>query len=617
MWRVYDFWIVVMYCMPQVDIFQVVRVQAKSWAQRPAQTFCNKAMLGSLVLILSLALVVENTFAQGIDAGALQQNLQRQIPSTSPLNLPAPTAPRAAPEAKPDQTTLVVKRFELQGVQLLSTDVVQNTLQAWRDRPVTFDDLQKACEAVEALYRKKGYIVQAILPQQKIVEGVLIIQVIEAKLGAVIVNEPVTGSRFGKERAKNYVLDVNQIGMSLDTQSIARAVIILNEVPGVAVTSALEAGANEGETNLRVNLTETGLLTARLEVNNYGSRSTGSSQASVSAGVNNPFNFGDQLSASGIYSEGSQFTQASYNFPVAANGLRGGVSTSYLGYKNVGDYALNGGYGSASVVSANAAYPWLRSEGANVNLTAQFDNKTYLNKNILTDTVISNYQINSLTLGVSGNVYDGLFGGGVTNASLNFFLGQLSVLSASPTNFGYFQDAAGVPSRITPSTYQKLTFSVNRVQTIVPESTRLLLNFSGQLASANLNSAEQFYLGGPYAVRAYPVAQGGGSQGALVSIELQQVLYQGLMGIAFFDAGMVQQFVNPYHNWQGLTNASNSYSLMGAGVGFRYSYQGLTLAALVSWKIGNNPLYSQAGIPVNTDNTSTNPRGWFTVSYQF
>jgi hemolysin activation/secretion protein len=297
--------------------------------------------------------------------------------------------------------------------------------------------------------------------------------------------------------------------------------------------------------------------------------------------------------------------------------LRTGVSANYLGYKNIGDYALNGGYGSASVLSANAAYPWLRSEGANVNLTAQFDNKTYLNKNILTDAVISNYQINSLNLGVSGNVYDGLFAGGVTNASLNLVLGQISVLGASPTNFGQFQDETGKLSRITPSSYQKLTFSVNRVQTIVPERTRLLLNFSGQLASANLNSAEQFYLGGPYAVRAYPVAQGGGSQGALGSIELQHALYPGLMGVAFFDAGLVQQFVNPYYNWQGQTNANNVYSLMGTGVGFRYGYQSVTLAALVAWKVGNNPLYSQAGIPVNTDNTNTNPRGWLTASYQF
>jgi hemolysin activation/secretion protein len=574
-------------------------------------------MLRAVSFGLMGALVAPTIFAQGIDAGALQQNLQRQVPSTSPLNLPTPTAPRSAPEAKPDQATLIVKRFDLQGVQLLSAESVQEALQPWRDRPVTFDDLQRACEAVEALYRKRGYIVQAILPQQKIADGILIIQVIEAKLGAVIVDEAGQGIRFGKDRTRNYVLSANQIGKPLDTQAIARSVIILNEVPGVSVTSALEAGANEGETNLRVNLTETGLFTARVEANNYGSRSTGSAQASVSAGLNNPLRFGDQLSANGIYSEGSQFTQASYNFPVAANGLRAGVSANYLGYKNIGDYALNGGYGSASVLSANAAYPWLRSEGANVNLTAQFDNKTYLNKNILTDAVISNYQINSLNLGVSGNVYDGFFAGGVTNASLNLVLGQISALGASPTNFGQFQDETGKLSRITPSSYQKLTFSVNRVQTIVPERTRLLLNFSGQLASANLNSAEQFYLGGPYAVRAYPVAQGGGSQGALGSIELQHALYPGLMGVAFFDAGLVQQFVNPYYNWQGQTNANNVYSLMGTGVGFRYGYQSVTLAALVAWKVGNNPLYSQAGIPVNTDNTNTNPRGWLTASYQF
>ena len=591
--------------------------KVKSCAFARACALRCRSMLRAVSFGLMGALVAPTIFAQGIDAGALQQNLQRQVPSTSPLNLPTPTAPRSAPEAKPDQATLIVKRFDLQGVQLLSAESVQEALQPWRDRPVTFDDLQRACEAVEALYRKRGYIVQAILPQQKIADGILIIQVIEAKLGAVIVDEAGQGIRFGKDRTRNYVLSANQIGKPLDTQAIARSVIILNEVPGVSVTSALEAGANEGETNLRVNLTETGLFTARVEANNYGSRSTGSAQASVSAGLNNPLRFGDQLSANGIYSEGSQFTQASYNFPVAANGLRAGVSANYLGYKNIGDYALNGGYGSASVLSANAAYPWLRSEGANVNLTAQFDNKTYLNKNILTDAVISNYQINSLNLGVSGNVYDGFFAGGVTNASLNLVLGQISALGASPTNFGQFQDETGKLSRITPSSYQKLTFSVNRVQTIVPERTRLLLNFSGQLASANLNSAEQFYLGGPYAVRAYPVAQGGGSQGALGSIELQHALYPGLMGVAFFDAGLVQQFVNPYYNWQGQTNANNVYSLMGTGVGFRYGYQSVTLAALVAWKVGNNPLYSQAGIPVNTDNTNTNPRGWLTASYQF
>jgi hypothetical protein len=56
---------------------------------------------------------------------------------------------------------------------------------------------------------------------------------------------------------------------------------------------------------------------------------------------------------------------------------------------------------------------------------------------------------------------------------------------------------------------------------------------------------------------------------------------------------------------------------MGTGVGLRYSHQALTLAALVAWKLGSNPLYTQAGIPANTDNTTGNSRGWLTLSYQF
>ena len=570
-----------------------------------------------LIAILGTAFFTSHIHAQGIDAGALQQNLQRQIPSISPLNLPTPTAPLSSPAPTEDQATITIKKIDLQGVALVSEQLVQKTLQPWLNRPVTFDDLKKACEAVEELYRTKGFVVQAILPEQKIADGILIIQVIEAKLGAVIVDTPESGSRFGQVRATDYVLANNTIGQAADTESISRSITLLNEVPGISVTSALEPGAGEGETNLRVNLTDTQMFTARLEANNYGSRSTGAGQANLSVGLNNPFSYGDQFNASGIYSEGSQFTQASYNFPLSANGLRAGFSTSYLSYKNIGDFVLNGGYGDATVVSANLAYPLTRSQSGNTNLTAQFDNKTYLNKNILTDVVISNYQINSLNLGATGNHYDGFFGGGVTNASANVVFGQLSILGSSPANYGSFQDVSGNLSRITPTTYQKFTFALNRVQTIVQDKTRLQVNVSGQLATQNLNSAEQFYLGGPYAVRAYPVAQGGGSQGALATLELQQELHEGIVGVVFFDAGMVQQYVNTYDGWQGLTNASNTYSLMGAGFGLRYTYQGFNLGAMVAWQVGNNPLYSQTGLAVNTDNSTTNPRGWLTASYQF
>lgn len=48
---------------------------------------------------------------------------------------------------------------------------VQAILKPWVGRPVNFDDLQKACDAVMDFHCKGGYTVQAILPPQKTANG--------------------------------------------------------------------------------------------------------------------------------------------------------------------------------------------------------------------------------------------------------------------------------------------------------------------------------------------------------------------------------------------------------------------------------------------------------------
>jgi len=94
-------------------------------------------------------------------------------------------------------------------------------------------------------------------------------------------------------------------------------------------------------------------------------------------------------------------------------------------------------------------------------------------------------------------------------------------------------------------------------------------------------------------------------------------LREKLMLTTFFDAGVVQQYKNLYPGWQGQTNANNTYSLMGAGFGLKWDYEGWSVGASVAWMIGKNPLYNQYGQPVNTDGTTTQPRGWVNASYNF
>ena len=186
--------------------------------------------------------------------------------------------------------------------------------------------------------------------------------------------------------------------------------------------------------------------------------------------------------------------------------------------------------------------------------------------------------------------------------------GNLDILPTSVSGYGIY----------TPSSFTKFTFAGNRTQQLSEDgTTTAYVAVSGQFSSVNLNSAEQIYMGGPYAVRAYPVAQGGGSQGGIGTVELRHQFPERITASLFYDIGLVQQYKNTYQNWQGLTNANNTYSLQGAGLGLKWDWEGWNLGAMVAWQIGKNPLYSSTGQAVCTDGTTTNPRGWFTGSYQF
>jgi hemolysin activation/secretion protein len=575
--------------------------------------------LGRLLALSGITLGHGLAMAQvppgGIDAGALQRGLEQQLPSPSPLALPEPTAPAPSPAQPAGQSEVrfEVKSFVLEGVNTIPEAKVQAVLKEWVGRPVNFEDLQKATDAVVNLYRASGLTVQAILPPQKIADGVVRILVTEAKLSSVFVDTPRGETRFNKEKAAEYITYANPLGEPLNTKAIERALIILNETPGVMVSSQLEPGQKDGETALRLQLTQPKQwYQGKVEANNYGSRSTGANQGVIALTAINPTGIGDSASVNAIYSEGSQYVQGAYSLPASPNGLRLGASGTFLNYKNVSTYATSagGGYGDAWTGGVSAAYPLIRKQGTNVNATFNYDIKSYTNKNMLTLATISAYTINNATFGLSGNHYDSFGGGGISAGSVSVVSGNLNISPTSLQGFG----------ALTPSSFTKLVFSGNRNQQITADgSTTAFVSVNGQFASANLNSAEQIYMGGPYGVRAYPVAQGGGSQGGVATAELRHQFPQRVLASVFFDAGMVQQYKSSanYQQLKGLTNATNTYTLMGAGFGVKWDWEGWNLGAMVAWKVGSNPLYSQGGVPVNTDGTNTNPRGWVTASYQF
>jgi hemolysin activation/secretion protein len=197
----------------------------------------------------------------------------------------------------------------------------------------------------------------------------------------------------------------------------------------------------------------------------------------------------------------------------------------------------------------------------------------------------------------------------------NVVLGQLD-LNGSPSSYSAWNDTNKVLHTYTPAIFEKLLGTLNHNRSL-PLGAQLKINVSGQWAAQDVNTSEKFYLGGPYGVRAYPVAQAGGDQGVLGTVEIQRPLPKNLIASVFVDSGMVRQYVSTYKGWQGQTAAANTYSLTGTGLGLKWQYQGVTLSGIVAWKVGKNPLLSQTGLAVDNDSTNSSPRGWLTAGYGF
>jgi hemolysin activation/secretion protein len=578
------------------------------------QVFLDLPKYPVLAIVFGLIISTTSAFAQS-NAGALQQELEKQLPLPGPLPLPEAVKPvpfGPSPARQKDAVHFVLNGITFAGADVQYEAQLRELVKPWLSKDVTISDLESLTMAIGKMYQKEGIHVLVTLPPQEIKNGIVQVLITKAKLGNVTVVMPEGESRFGDKRVLAYIENANPIGETVNLQSLERVLMILNETPGVNVQGQITRGQKPAETDFQVSLTQPQTFTGKAELNNYGSVLTGSNQALGSLLIANPLGYGDQALVNAIASQGSQYGQFGYNFPVGYSGLRLGVGTSVLSFKDIGSYAIypNGIAGSAWTAGVNAAYPLVRSQGANLNLGLNYDIKSYNNYLIYGGDTQSAYNIKDLSFSISGNLYDHFLGGATSAGSVAFVSGYLDNIFPGFAPSG--QDF------LLRSTFNKVTFSANRVQMLTSSGdTSLYIAASGQYASANLSSAEQFYLGGPYGVRAYPVAQGAGAQGALGTIELRQKLPQQFLGYAFFDMGIVQQFKNTFNGWQGLTNANNVYSLSGAGVGVKWAYKQVLLNAMVAWRVGSNPLYTQYGQAVNSDGTNKNPQAWLSGSFYF
>ena len=100
-----------------------------------------------------IAIAVTSTFsavnAQSIpDAGALQQQLERQVPSIQSLPSVGPVAPIAPPTEINDEAKIDISGFSFKGRTLVSEEQLQKVVQKWRNQALTLNQIRDAANAV-------------------------------------------------------------------------------------------------------------------------------------------------------------------------------------------------------------------------------------------------------------------------------------------------------------------------------------------------------------------------------------------------------------------------------------------------------------------------------------
>lgn len=447
----------------------------------------------------------------------------------------------------------------------------------YQKKELSLQDLQILCYNISQQYRQRGFLFsRAVVPQQTIKAGVLQLQIIEARLGKVNINN--------RSRANTKFLDkiLSQAPAKeiIKEKSLNRAILLLQDVPGIKVHTAVRSGESLGLTNLRVEVSEQAPK-HRLSIHNFGSRHTHRLRLNGNINFSNMLGQGDLLTAS-LSTSGERMIQASINYElgVGDNSDQLGLHFNHLDYtlgENLKDLNAEG---QASTAAAYWRHHWLRNLSENVSTRVQLqrqDLKDQLNQGaFLTDRYTD-----TLALTLTGDVSDHWFVDSISSLRLSLTTGKLN----------FKNPAAKIRDRLSAHSqgrFNRVNLDMQHRQTITPK-LELLLRLSAQRARDNLDSSQKIGNTGPYAVRGYDVGGISSDSGALLSAESQYRLNDTNYGrfalYGFVDIARAQ--INQ-QRWAQVSG-SNGINLAGIGFGLRWQYRSWNGQLFTATPIGNRP----------------------------
>nr|VFJ68703.1 MAG: Hemolysin activation/secretion protein [Candidatus Kentron sp. FM]VFJ71076.1 MAG: Hemolysin activation/secretion protein [Candidatus Kentron sp. FM]VFK17620.1 MAG: Hemolysin activation/secretion protein [Candidatus Kentron sp. FM] len=541
----------------------------------------NKTALAVFCLVATILLTYRSTSLAepSPDAGSLlrqQEQLQRQRipPHPFPESEAEPQREGSvAPMEGESEIKIHVKEIRFSGTKGLVTGVdPQEPVRDAIGRDIGFTELKQLADKVTRYLRSEGYLVaRAYLPPQDVSEGIIKIAITGERLAGdaeegggwrILLDED---ARIDPERLVGIAETALPSGSVPRTPELERALLLMSDLPGVYHARArLEPGDRTGTTRIVVDAIPEPLVTGALWANNYGNYNTGSEVLNAQVNLNDPWGLGDRVSVNALVSEGIRLARLGYDIPIGNRGLVGSISYTDMRYdvvEGVGEIA--GSEGHSRIAQLSSGYPLIRTRTANLRAGISVNARSI--KDDSDAGVLRDKFVKRVALNLHGDFLDALGGGGLNSAYITWTAGHLD-LSDEPAD--KIADAASLR---THGSYRTLNVQLSRLQKL-PGNFSLLGRLSAQWGSKNLDSSEEFILGGPAGVRAYPVGEAQGDEGWMANLDLRydvpaEISWGRLQLSTFADTGRIRLHDDPDDTTISTATGKNLYALHGWGVG--------------------------------------------------
>jgi len=502
------------------------------------------------------------------DAGDLMKEVDSEEPLSPALEEARIESEQSSVDSGP---SLYVSRIEFAGDTVLGATTLRSHAAPYEGREVSFAELGEMMGRVADEYRARNHLARVYLPEQEIRDGMVRIEIVEARFGQLRIESADGVSESDRIRLEKILSSGQTSADPLDLGKLERAVLLANDFPGPTPKVVLSAGERMGFTDIVVVADAEAPFSGSILLDNFGSRSTGEIRSTLVGQAGNLFGRGEMLRANALISEGNRYGAIGFRLPIGYRGLKIGLNASMLNYELIADeYEVLDAEGEASTFDLDLSYPIILQPKHRLDARVRLGRRDYTNR--VFGLTRSDKVITAGKLEVRGTRADGWLRGGQLTYGIDLTVGDVDLSGNS------VYESVDLRGAHTAGQYATVGFQLGRVQRITSQDF-VDVSLTGQWAGKSLDSSETFVLGGPSGVRAYPVLEASGDRGYRASVAWRRRLNEWFTGSVFVD-----------HGYVGDDDSSGSTSLSGFGAGLNWRHEYAFASLTVARRFGSNPL---------------------------